>query len=131
METQMPLYIWDINYSVNNEELDNHHKKLFDIFNKLYDNSLDKDNRITLGPIVEELVSYFNYHLVAEEQYMRSIGYKEINDHISEHKIYLDRIGKLKQKKHILDIVVSDEFILHLGKWIVDHIIELDGKYAV
>jgi|SRR5208337_4492115 len=131
MEIQMPLFTWDIKYSVNNEELDNQHKKLFDIFNKLYDGSLDKDNRITLGPIVEELVSYFNYHLVAEEHYMESIGYKDINNHISEHKIYLDRIGKLKQKPHILDIVVSDEFILHLGKWIVDHIIELDRKYAV
>ena len=62
----MPLYTWDKKYSVNNEELDNHHKKLFDLFNKLYDCSLDKDNRITLGPIVEDLVSYFNYHLVAE-----------------------------------------------------------------
>ena len=49
MEVQMPLYIWDNTYSVNNEELDNHHKKLFDLFNKLYDCSLDKDNSYPQG----------------------------------------------------------------------------------
>ena len=88
----MALFTWDNKYSVNNEELDNHHKRLFAIFNKLYNSCLDKDKRITLGPIVEELVSYVNYHFVAEEKYMKSIGYKDIDKHISEHWFFKDRI---------------------------------------
>ena len=127
----MPLFTWDIKYSVNNEELDNHHKKLFDIFNKLYDSHLDKDNRITLGPIVDELVSYFNYHLVAEEQYMLTIGYKDIDKHISEHKIYLDNISNQQHKLDINDIVVSNEFIEFLGKWLIDHVMFEDKKYSI
>jgi len=127
----MELYIWDKKYSVNNEELDKHHKNLFDMINKLYESCLKNDNRLTLGTIVEEIDNYTNYHHLAEEQYMRSIGYKDINKHILEHNMFSDRIAKLKRKPHILEIVVSKEFIVHLGKWLLDHVIELDGKYAV
>jgi hemerythrin len=40
----MPLFTWDNKYSVNNEELDNYHKILFDNFNRLYDNCLSYES---------------------------------------------------------------------------------------
>ena len=126
----MSQFTWDNKYSVGSEELDNHHKKLFALFNKLDESCLDKDSRITLGPIVDELVSYFTYHLVAEEQYMRNIGYKDIDKHILEHKIFIDSISKQQQKLDINDTVVTNEFIVYLGKWLTEHVMIEDKKYS-
>ena len=127
----MSQFTWDNKYSVGNEELDDHHKKLFTLFNNLYESCLDKTSRITLGPIVDELVSYFNYHLAAEEQYMRSIGYKDIDKHIAEHKIFLDSISKQQQKLNINDTVVTNDFIVYLGKWLTEHVMIEDKKYSL
>lgn len=39
----MELFKWYKTHSVNNEELDNHHKTLFNILNKLYENCMGTD----------------------------------------------------------------------------------------
>ena len=127
----MALFTWDHKYSVNNDELDNHHKKLFAIFNKLYDSCLDKGNCITSGPIVEELVSYTNYHFVAEEKYMQSIGYKDINKHISLHRIFTDSICQQLHKEDTNDIVVTKQLVLFIWNWLLNHVMIEDKKYSI
>jgi hemerythrin-like metal-binding protein len=127
----MALFTWDNKYSVNNEELDNHHKRLFDIFNKLYNSCLDKDNSIALGPIVDELVSYTNYHFVAEEKYMKSIEYKDINKHVSEHWFFKDRICKQQRINDINDMAVSKDLVLYLWSWLLNHVMIEDKKYSI
>ena len=127
----MELFKWYKKYSVNNEELDNHHKTLFNITNKLLDNCLGSDLSNCLDPIIEELVSYSNYHFSAEEQYMRNIGYKDINKHISEHRFYTQRILHLQQVVNKNDLELTKELILFLGNWILHHVIEEDKKFSV
>ena len=127
----MALFTWYNKYSVNNEELDKHHKALFDILNKLYNSCLSKDDSIALGPTIEELVAYVDYHFAAEEQYMKNAGYNDIDKHISEHKIFKDRIFHLQQKKDINDIEVTKELIVYLGNWLLNHVIVEDKKYSI
>jgi hemerythrin-like metal-binding protein len=127
----MPLLTWDHKYSVNNFELDIHHKKLFDIFNKLYNSCLDKGNGLILGPIVDELVVYTNYHFAAEEQYMRSVGYKDINQHISEHKIFTESISQQLHKTDVNDSAVSKQLVLFIWNCLLNHIIKEDKKYSI
>ena len=47
----MELFKWYKKYSVNNEELDNHHKTLFNITNKLLENCLGSDLSNCLDPL--------------------------------------------------------------------------------
>jgi hemerythrin len=126
----MQLFNWDNKYSVNNKELDNHHKNLFAIFNKLYDSCLAKDNNINLGTIVEELVSYVNYHFAAEEKHMQNIGYKDIIKHISAHCYFKDRISKQLHTDDLNDIVISKELVLYLWNWLLNHVMIEDKKYS-
>jgi hemerythrin len=127
----MEHFTWSNKYSVANEELDTHHKHLFDIFNKLYDSCLNNDKTINLGLIVEELVSYTNHHFHAEEQYMKGIKYIDIDKHISEHRYFLAMISKYHHKKEVNDAVVSKELVLHIWKWLVDHVMTEDKKYSI
>jgi len=127
----MEHFIWSNKYSVANEELDTHHEHLFDIFNKLYDGCLNKDKAVNVVLIVEELISYTSHHFHAEEQYMKSVKYIDIDKHISEHKSFSAKIIKYHHKNELSDVVVSKEIVLHLWKWLIDHVMTEDKKYSI
>ena len=127
----MELFKWHTTYSVDNEELDNHHKRLFNILNRLYENCMGTEFTNTLDPIVEELVSYSNDHFSAEEQHMRDIGYKDIDKQISEHRSFTQRALQLKRVADKNDLELTKELIVFLGSWILKHVMEEDKKYSV
>jgi len=127
----MELFTWYKKYSVNNEELDNHHKALFDMLNRLYENCLGKDRPHCLDPIIEELVSYSNYHFSAEEQYMRNLKYRDIDKHISEHKAFTQRALQLQQVVSKDDFELTKELIVFLGNWLLYHVMVEDKKFSV
>jgi hemerythrin len=79
MEIQMTLFTWDKKYSVNNNKLDEHHKKLCHVLNRLYDDCLGRDKHYCIATIIEEMIFSTNYNFKAEEQYMKDIGYKDID----------------------------------------------------
>jgi hemerythrin-like metal-binding protein len=131
LEGEMKLFTWYKRYSVNNDELDDHHKALFDILNRLYENCMEDRKINCLEPIVEELVAYSNYHFSAEEQYMRGLGYKEIDRQVAEHRAFRERALQLKQVADKDDSELTKELIVFLGNWLLHHVMEEDKKFAV
>jgi hemerythrin-like metal-binding protein len=127
----MELFKWDEKYSVNNDELDNHHKVLFGILNRLYASCFEENEGITLDSIYEESVSYTNYHFSAEENYMRNKGYKDIDNHIKAHNIFKERIMLLKKDIDLKNIVLTKELIVYLGNWLLNHVLVEDKKYSM
>jgi len=125
------LFTWYNRFSINNEEIDKQHKALFDIFNRLYDNCVERDNYFNFTPIILELVEYTNYHFSAEEQYMRDTGYKNIDKHISEHRIFTGTILQLQSDGYIKDYEQAKELLIFLRNWILNHIMVEDKKIAV
>jgi hemerythrin len=131
MEVLVALFTWYKHYSVNNEELDNHHKTLFDIFNKLYETCLDANKSNCIDPIIKKLVSYSSYHFSAEEQHMRDIGYQEIDKHTEEHRTFTDRTFQLQQVAGKDGPEAIKELIEYLGTWLLHHVLDEDKKYSI
>ena len=127
----MALFTWYNKNTVNNEELDEHHKALFDIFNKLYSICFEKKNYKCIGPIVEELISYSHYHFSAEETHMVRIGFKELDRHIIEHMQFGLRTLQLQQVAENNEHEATKELIISLGVWLLNHVIIEDKKYSV
>ena len=127
----MEEFTWSSKYSVANKELDHHHRTLFGIFNRLYDSCLNKHDTVNVSAIVEELVTYVEHHFRAEEQYMEQIRYHDIERHISEHRAFAARIVKYRHAAKLNEAAVSKEIVLHLWKWLIDHVMTEDQKYAV
>jgi len=130
IETKMALFRWYKKYSVNNTELDKHHKTLICIFNRLYDNCLGRKSSKCIEPIIVELICYSGYHFSSEERHMRNIGYKEIYKHILEHRAFTQRILELKHVAEANDPGATKDLIAFLGKWILNHIILEDKKFT-
>jgi hemerythrin-like metal-binding protein len=125
------IFIWYDKFSVNNEEIDNQHKALFNIFNMLYKNCVEHESYIFLESLIYELVSYTKYHFSTEEQYMRDTGYKDINKHIEQHKIFTDKILQLKSENFSDDFEKTKELIIYLWNWILNHVMVEDKKITV
>ena len=127
----MPLLAWNDDYSVNNEELDGHHRELMSILNRLYGECLKVDAENCVGPKLEELLAYADYHFKAEEQYMRDIEYFEIDEHIEMHNGFTYKLEEIKRIPHASDLELTRELIVYTGKWLLHHVLEDDRKYAV
>jgi hemerythrin len=127
----MPLLNWYDRYSINNIQLDNHHKKLFALFNRLYDICLVDNRDSMFETALDEIVSYSDYHFKAEEQYMREIGYNDIEKQIVEHKYFKERAIDLQLNSKSTDYKLCHEIIIFLGNWLMNHVIEEDKKIAL
>lgn len=125
----MALFKWHHEYSVNNEELDTHHKTLFDILDRMYYSCLNLNTRHKLYSIIDEFVFYTQYHYPVEEQLMRSVGYKGIDRHIAEHKSFIDNILKIRYNNDV-DRVTIKTLIVHIGSNILNHVMVEDKKYS-
>jgi len=51
----MPLFTWSDKYSIGNFEIDNQHKKLFDILNRLFDICVGTNEVDTVEAVMEAL----------------------------------------------------------------------------
>jgi len=131
MEIHMPLFTWDKKYSVHNNELDQHHQKICHVLNRVYDDCLGRDKTQSIDPIIDEIISYTNYHFPAEERYMKDIGYKDIDKHIVEHKGFKQKILQLQQATDKDEHETKKELIVLLGDWLINHIVKEDKKFAV
>ena len=126
----MPLFAWRESYSIGNEELDSHHRTLFNIMNRLYDNSFEHDNKESFDTTLEELISYSKYHFIAEEQYMIDIDYGNIYEQISEHEYFTRSVLEIKRDKYAEGNELCRVLIAFLGRWLLQHILESDKKIA-
>lgn len=121
---------WKEEYVIGVEQIDEQHKKLIEIANKVYellrnDFLTDKYDRIV--EVIEELANYTVFHFKSEEEYMLSIGYKKFLSHKVEHDEFIEKINSFdlsqideSQEKHLIDIL---NFII---TWIDEHIIRKD-----
>lgn len=121
---------WKDDYSTGIDVIDNQHKKLFNIANKIYEllrDELCTDKYDKIVEILDELKDYTVYHFKSEEEYMKSINYNKLFSQKIEHDYFVSKFDEIDydkidvdQDKYILEIL---DFIVN---WITNHIISKD-----
>ncbi len=116
------------------EIIDNEHKMLFEIADKIYNLSknefiIDKYDRIV--NLIEELKGYAALHFRDEEAYMESINYKKMFTQKVDHDNFIKKLNQIdlndldaNQEEYILELL---DFI---NDWLVSHILEKDKLIA-
>lgn len=126
---------WNNIYSVNVKEIDDQHKKIFDIINKFYESKKHKGTDDLIA-IIEDLKQYGNYHLETEEKYFEEFDYPDKESHIAEHEGYRKKIIEFEEKiiKFKNGEIVSDECVsnltIFLRDWWINHIQNSDQEYS-
>ena len=122
---------WTTEMSVGLVELDDDHKGLIAIINRLGD-SLDGDerSRAALGPAFRALRQYMRVHFAREEEAMRAAGYAAFDDHRGRHKAFIEEIGDMAERFEAgSERDVLEDLTVYLRDWLINHILVEDMAY--
>lgn len=124
---------WDQSFSVDNDELDRQHRQWFDTLNRLHEAMLEGDSADLLqakSDSLQAMIDYTKLHFRAEEAHMRKIGYPGINEHLTQHKAFLQRLDELSVEYRAGRVLLGTRMIKVMQEWLQDHISKEDRKYA-
>ena len=128
------IFPWDKNFEVGIDLIDEQHKKLVAILNKLAAHLANRSDIVILDGIFEELVDYTDYHFRSEEKIWES-HFKDDEwyiKHEKTHESFIKNVLDLKKSNHEkpLDDVVQ-EIVSFLSRWLGYHILETDKRMAL
>jgi len=126
----MPLIIWGPKLCVGIEQIDDQHKKLVEIVNKLNDAMVAGHGREVIGPTLNELIRYTQYHFSTEERLMAAHGYEHTAEHKAQHAKLLQDVGEFKTRFDSGNSMLSIELLRFLRDWLSGHILGSDLKLA-
>jgi hemerythrin len=134
----MAFFEWDPRFSVNIDEIDQQHKKLIGLINRLSE-VMQPSNQdilksamkelITQASVINEMVDYSRYHFSTEEGYMLKYGYPDYEKHEKEHEFFIHEVGTFKNDFDNGKVVLSTKIMEFLKKWLGNHILGTDKAY--
>lgn len=126
------LVEWNSRYLIGIPLIDEQHRELINLTNKLYEACLSGDQ--AANDIFREaarcMVDYIKYHFGAEEKILENVRYPELAVHKKEHekliKDVLEHVRLFQEGKKF----VPNTFARTLKDWILNHIAMVDKKYG-
>lgn len=125
----MELISWRDSLSVGITEIDEQHKRLVAIINKLFDAMSQGKSKDVLHAIFSELSNYVVTHFGLEEKYMKQFGYDEYDYHKQEHTAFIQKLNDFKIQFNSGKGSVTLELLNFLKDWLLKHILGTDRKY--
>lgn len=126
----MALITWDEHYSVKIEEIDNHHRRLFQILNDFYQGLRANQVKESILKLINELYDYTNYHFQAEEKLMEQYGYPKLAEHRKIHQDFINRVQDYRDRFASGRLLISIEVTNFIRDWLVNHILKTDMEYS-
>lgn len=125
----MSIIKWSDDYSVGVKQIDDQHKKLVELINRLFDAMSLGKGREVMASVFEELRKYTTNHFYTEEKLMVVYGYSEYENHKKKHEDLLNQVNELKSKFDNGDMRITLEVIDFLKAWLINHIQKEDQQY--
>lgn len=129
MAAKENLVQWEDSYGLGLEQIDDQHKTLFTIMNRLWSAIVRRAEAVELNTILGELEQYTVSHFTAEETFMRAAAFSGFEEHKKQHEDFIARLQSARAGaqagKHI-----SLELLHFLRDWLVNHILVQDRAYA-
>ncbi|MBF0447764.1 MAG: hemerythrin family protein [Magnetococcales bacterium] len=124
---------WNESWNVGVPELDDDHKGLVAIINKIIALHVGKAGTLELRSAINKLMKYTGSHLKREEHFLEMNGYPNLNQHKEVHlRLMYDVLSaKTKLLQNHYDGTTAVELKTFLvEKWLVEHIQKEDQEYA-
>lgn len=129
------MFVWTEKYNTHINEVDEQHKKLVAILNRIYaeveEETLTADR---LDKLLEELTDYTDYHFTDEEQLMerKRVSAAHIKLHKMEHQAFIYDIKRLQAKRATTASVaeLGQQAASFVMNWLALHILGIDQSYA-
>ncbi|MDR3123474.1 MAG: bacteriohemerythrin [Treponema sp.] len=127
------LVQWTDRYRTGIPLIDDQHKKLIDVTNKLYVKCLagNEAARTSFLQTIHKVVDYVRFHFTSEEKIMERISYPGLAVHKREHQEFVKEILQQIQSFQEGEKFVPNAFVRYLGDWVLTHIAVSDKGYAL
>jgi len=125
----MELISWKDSLNVGIVEIDEQHKKLVGLINKLFEAMANGKSSEIMQSVLSELSNYVLTHFATEEKLMKQLGYEDYEYHKQEHNYFIEKLNEFKIKFSSGKASISLELLNFLKDWLLKHIIGTDRKY--
>lgn len=131
---RIEFFPWNKNFETNIKEIDEQHRVLIGLLNKLGNALTTNNNDNKLEIIFDELAKYADYHFYCEELIWEKYFSKEealIINHKKTHDSFIPKVLEIKEKnKNVSFYKVLEEILMFLIKWLAFHILDEDKRLA-
>ncbi len=124
------MFQWKQEYSVGYAQIDEQHKRLFELADELHDAMIAGKGKQILGKTLAGLIAYTKAHFATEERLMRASQYPEFANHKAAHDALTAHVVKFEKEFQGAGLATTLTLLPFLRDWLTHHIGETDRKIA-
>jgi len=125
----MDIINWRDEFSVGVKEMDDQHKKLIAMVNKLISEQKNLTDQKTIADLLTEMTDYAHIHFRAEEYLMAEYGYDQKAQQEQQHQAFIDKTIAFYTASDVGPNILSTALLDYLATWLIGHILKEDMKY--
>lgn len=125
-----PLIQWSDDLSVTIDSIDEQHKVLVALINKLHAAMKERRSKEELMSVVTELKEYTVTHFQFEEELFAKHGYPDTPGHVEQHKKFVQQVLDFEQALVSGKATVTMDVMRFLKNWLTGHIKGTDKQYG-
>lgn len=127
------MYTWKEELRTNHNEIDEQHRMLFMICNRIEKNFVDGNavnKRRTAVEGVKYLKEYTLNHFETEERLQQSLNFADYEKHKMVHDHFRERVYAYEKEleEHNYDIETVGKLLEMVKKWLFEHIMGMDQR---
>ena len=122
--------VWKDEFSVGSVKLDAQHKYMFGLINELFAAMRKGHDAAKVKRVSDGAFDYSRIHFTDEERIMLQNGFPQFTSHRQIHQDYSQEIKRLMAESQRRFGDISSELLRFLKAWWLNHILNMDQKYA-
>ena len=121
---------WKKSYSVKIRKIDQQHRKVLKIINRLYATQTNQLQRSDMQQLFDELREFIQTHFHDEEELMLKHNYPGYAEQKKEHDAFIDLVCEYQKNllKNRQEVTIN--LFNSLWDWFANHIVRLDQQYV-
>jgi len=125
------IFKWSEKYCVNVSEIDDQHKQLIDMANRMHDAISAGEGKEVVEHLLADLLEFTYAHFATEENLMRQYKYPKYPAHKIEHDKLNEKVIEFKKEFKEADTAyIPLNLMDFLKEWLADHIQNIDMQYS-
>lgn len=126
----MDKIVWNDSFNIQVAELDEQHRRLVALMNRLIDLQEANKPDDAVADILGSLTNYLGYHFEVEEELMIDHGYPEIESHREEHQAFVLQVAYFIATYRESGSSLKRDILTFLKEWLAEHILKTDASFG-
>ena len=127
----MELFQWKEEYDLGLEKIDNQHRQMVDMLNRLYEAKKSTNVHRAIEETLDGLVHYVKIHFADEEAAMSEANYPDLDQQRRQHLEMTDEVIRMRNLMLQGGEPATFELLNFMSEWLKEHISGSDQKFGV